>query len=395
MLAAWRNLGTRAWVVPREEAIAAGWFGEDAEHLAARIGDVVAAPAGPWAIVVTRAEPHESALVAHDGWLTTADRASAGLTLPEPDELNGCAGAARASARVTVPEKNYEQLPDDLPVTEDDGAAAHLGGAGDALGRLSREIQKRRRPVPARAVRELSKISIRGRASPACRSRTKNECPAPGAVRPSRWASATITRSWPSSGAYVFGLSQPGRRLPGPARGPAGAAAGRRRPILAWCSRDELARPTSAWPGDSGSRSRLTLVRNGGRIEHALYPGLPAQHPRRGSRRLAGADGLSRTASWRMPWRTVLSHQQCGVLTRPSLTGMSKSTRVWTAAPLAYFPATCRGCGSGPGLWLRHGQPDPALERCASHRSEHLGLAWSGAGRWRPRSPSGFLLPPG
>jgi len=40
----------------RDEAIAAGWFGEVAEHLAARIGDVVAAPAGPWAMVATRAE---------------------------------------------------------------------------------------------------------------------------------------------------------------------------------------------------------------------------------------------------------------------------------------------------------------------------------------------------
>src|SRR5580693_7631587 len=71
VLATWREiLGTRAWVVPREEAIAAGWFGEVAEHLAARIGDVVAAPAGPWAIVATRAEPHESALVGMHGSLT-------------------------------------------------------------------------------------------------------------------------------------------------------------------------------------------------------------------------------------------------------------------------------------------------------------------------------------
>jgi hypothetical protein len=84
VLATWREiLGTRAWVVPREEAIAAGWFGEVAEHLAARIGDVVAAPAGPWAIVATRAEPHESALVGMHGSLTTADQLVPHLVLAE------------------------------------------------------------------------------------------------------------------------------------------------------------------------------------------------------------------------------------------------------------------------------------------------------------------------
>jgi hypothetical protein len=75
VLDAWREiLGARAWVASRDEAIAAGWFGEVAGHLAARIGDVVAAPAGPWAIVATRAEPRESALIGMHGSLTTADQ---------------------------------------------------------------------------------------------------------------------------------------------------------------------------------------------------------------------------------------------------------------------------------------------------------------------------------
>jgi hypothetical protein len=75
VLAAWREiLGARAWVASRDEAIAAGWFGEVAGHLAARIGDVVAAPAGPWAIVATKAEPRESALIGMHGSLTTADQ---------------------------------------------------------------------------------------------------------------------------------------------------------------------------------------------------------------------------------------------------------------------------------------------------------------------------------
>jgi hypothetical protein len=75
VLAAWREvLGARAWVASREEAISAGWFGEVAGHLAARIGDVVAAPAGAWAVVATRTEPRDSALIGMHGSLTSADQ---------------------------------------------------------------------------------------------------------------------------------------------------------------------------------------------------------------------------------------------------------------------------------------------------------------------------------
>jgi Type I phosphodiesterase / nucleotide pyrophosphatase len=75
VLAAWREiLGARAWVASREEAISAGWFGEVAAPMADRIGDVVAAPAGSWAVVATRAEPRESALIGMHGSLTTSDQ---------------------------------------------------------------------------------------------------------------------------------------------------------------------------------------------------------------------------------------------------------------------------------------------------------------------------------
>jgi hypothetical protein len=75
VLAAWREtLRDRAWVASRDEAIAAGWFGEVAAHLTARIGDVVAAPAGSWAVVATRAEPRESALIGMHGSLTPSDQ---------------------------------------------------------------------------------------------------------------------------------------------------------------------------------------------------------------------------------------------------------------------------------------------------------------------------------
>jgi hypothetical protein len=75
VLAAWREiLGSRAWVVSRDEAIADGWFGLVDSRVSARIGDVVAAPAGPAAIVATKAEPRESALVGMHGSLTPADQ---------------------------------------------------------------------------------------------------------------------------------------------------------------------------------------------------------------------------------------------------------------------------------------------------------------------------------
>jgi hypothetical protein len=75
VLAAWREiLRDRAWVLSRDEAIAAGWFGPVAPHLADRIGDIVAAPAGPWAVIASKAEVLESSLVGMHGSLTSADQ---------------------------------------------------------------------------------------------------------------------------------------------------------------------------------------------------------------------------------------------------------------------------------------------------------------------------------
>ena len=76
VLAAWREILTdRAWVVSREEAIAAGWFGErvvtDARP---RIGDVVAAARGSAAVVRRTVEPLESSLIGHHGSLTSAEQ---------------------------------------------------------------------------------------------------------------------------------------------------------------------------------------------------------------------------------------------------------------------------------------------------------------------------------
>ena len=76
VLAAWREtLADQAWVVSREEAIAAGWFGDrvsDEAHM--RIGDVVAAARRSAAMVRRTVEPLESSLIGHHGSLTSAEQ---------------------------------------------------------------------------------------------------------------------------------------------------------------------------------------------------------------------------------------------------------------------------------------------------------------------------------
>jgi predicted AlkP superfamily pyrophosphatase or phosphodiesterase len=76
VLMAWREtLGKRAWVVSRDEAISAGWFGgrisDEAHH---RIGDVVAAARSSAAMIRRKVEPLESSLIGHHGSLTTAEQ---------------------------------------------------------------------------------------------------------------------------------------------------------------------------------------------------------------------------------------------------------------------------------------------------------------------------------
>lgn len=76
VLGAWREtLGERAWVISREQAIAAGWFGDCiGDEVRSRIGDVVAAARGSAAVVRRAAEPLESVLIGHHGSLTTAEQ---------------------------------------------------------------------------------------------------------------------------------------------------------------------------------------------------------------------------------------------------------------------------------------------------------------------------------
>jgi hypothetical protein len=81
VLATWREmLGDRAWVLPRDEAIKEGWFGPVDPGMADRIGDVVVAPAGSLAVVATKAEPRESALLGMHGSLTASEQLVPALT---------------------------------------------------------------------------------------------------------------------------------------------------------------------------------------------------------------------------------------------------------------------------------------------------------------------------
>ncbi|BBX08015.1 alkaline phosphatase family protein [Mycolicibacterium aichiense] len=76
VLATWREtLAEHAWVVSREEAITAGWFGDAVDdRVRTRIGDVVAATRDRAALVRRTAEPMESSLIGQHGSLTGAEQ---------------------------------------------------------------------------------------------------------------------------------------------------------------------------------------------------------------------------------------------------------------------------------------------------------------------------------
>ncbi|MER0245194.1 nucleotide pyrophosphatase/phosphodiesterase family protein [Streptomyces sp. HSW2009] len=79
VLAVWREvLGDRMWVASRDEAVAAGWFGPPGagvdERVYGRIGDVIAAAHDDVAIVASRTEPNESAMVGLHGSMTPVEQ---------------------------------------------------------------------------------------------------------------------------------------------------------------------------------------------------------------------------------------------------------------------------------------------------------------------------------
>lgn len=76
VLGAWqRRLGDLAWVVSRDDAVGAGWFGPTVADIARdRIGDVVVAMRGSAVVVRSVGEPFEAGLRGHHGSLTSAEQ---------------------------------------------------------------------------------------------------------------------------------------------------------------------------------------------------------------------------------------------------------------------------------------------------------------------------------
>lgn len=76
VLALWREeLGDRAWVVTREEAVDAGWFGPSvSDRVRPRIGDVLVAARGDSGVLRRKVEPMESSLSGQHGSMTTAEQ---------------------------------------------------------------------------------------------------------------------------------------------------------------------------------------------------------------------------------------------------------------------------------------------------------------------------------
>jgi predicted AlkP superfamily pyrophosphatase or phosphodiesterase len=76
VLAAWREtLAERAWVVSRDEAISAGWFGDRiGDDVRFRIGDVIAAARGSAGVMRRTVEPRLSSLIGQHGSLTNAEQ---------------------------------------------------------------------------------------------------------------------------------------------------------------------------------------------------------------------------------------------------------------------------------------------------------------------------------
>lgn len=75
VLDAWRtSLGDRMWIVSRDEAIAAGWFGPNVpDDIRGRIGDVIAAAFGPVGIFQRSVDSGQAGLAGHHGSLTAEE----------------------------------------------------------------------------------------------------------------------------------------------------------------------------------------------------------------------------------------------------------------------------------------------------------------------------------
>jgi hypothetical protein len=76
VLAAWQErLGDQMWILTREQAMAAGWFGPQLpDAFRDRIGDLVAAAHGPVGVTERQVFPLETQLIGHHGSLTAEEQ---------------------------------------------------------------------------------------------------------------------------------------------------------------------------------------------------------------------------------------------------------------------------------------------------------------------------------
>jgi hypothetical protein len=86
LTASWQQaLGTRAWILTRDQAVAAGLFGPVRPEILPRIGDLLIAAREPIALFDTRrASPSALQMVGQHGSLTRAEREVPLLTLARP-----------------------------------------------------------------------------------------------------------------------------------------------------------------------------------------------------------------------------------------------------------------------------------------------------------------------
>lgn len=92
-----RALGKLAWVGTRDEAIAAGWFGEVGEGIAERLGEVLVAARGQSAFMLTSDDPVVHEMVGQHGGTSDEER-GVPLAVSGALEGTGFAGAVAAVA---------------------------------------------------------------------------------------------------------------------------------------------------------------------------------------------------------------------------------------------------------------------------------------------------------
>ena len=172
-----------------------------------------------------------------------------------------------------VPATDYEQLPNDLPVPADDGAAAHLPGTEMPSVTMTATTGE---PVDlSRAGRPRAVVYIYPRTGQPGVPLPEgwNEIPGARGCTPESMGFRDHYAELTALGAEVYGLSS----QDGDYQGELAARLALPYPLLSdpgLVLAARLGLPTFTAGGERLYK-RLTLVLNGGRIEHAFYPVFP------------------------------------------------------------------------------------------------------------------------